>query len=143
MNFLRGFKLLGVERNGCYGYTSQSTCLYGLDKFCFESSHLAINNYVSQKVHMSQKEGLINVILQRKWHNLFICQVQWHCSSDKNFEELVYMVFFVWSPQTFQHVIVFHISVVMCCSSQIPFDDSAGLPIVALCHYCFALSSLG
>ncbi len=33
MNFLRGFKLLGVERNGCYGYTCRSTCLYGLDKF--------------------------------------------------------------------------------------------------------------
>ncbi len=75
MNFLRGFKLLGVERNGRYGYTSRSTCLYGLDKFCFESSHLAITNYVSQKVHMSQKEGLVNVRLQRKWHNLFICQV--------------------------------------------------------------------
>ncbi len=75
MNFLRGFKLLGIERNGCYDYTSRSTCLYGLDKFCFESSNLAITNYVSQKAHMYQKEGLINVILQRKWHNLFICQV--------------------------------------------------------------------
>jgi hypothetical protein len=75
MNFLRGFKLLGVERNGRYGYTSQSTCLYVLDKFCFESSHRAITNYVTQKVHMSQKEGLVNVRLQRKWHNLFICQV--------------------------------------------------------------------
>jgi hypothetical protein len=75
MNFLRGFKLLGVERNGCYGYTSWSTCLYGLDKFGLESSHLAITNYVSQKVHMSQKEGLVNVRLQRKWHNIFICQV--------------------------------------------------------------------
>ncbi len=78
MKFLRGFKLLGVERNGRYGCTSRSTCLYGLDKFCFESSHLAITNYVSQKVHMSQEEGLVNVRLRRKWHDLFICQVYWH-----------------------------------------------------------------
>ncbi len=47
--------------------------------------------------------------------------------------------FFVWSPWTFRHVIFFHISVVMCCSSQIPFDDLGGLLVANLCRYCFAL----
>jgi hypothetical protein len=51
--------------------------------------------------------------------------------------------FFVWSPWMFQHVIVFHISIVMCCLGWIPFDRLGGLPIAALRCYYFVSSSLG
>ncbi len=64
-------------------------------------------------------------------------------SSDENFKELIYGVFFLWSPWMFQHVIVFHISIGMCCSCWIPFDGSSGLPIIALHCYFFVSSSLG
>jgi hypothetical protein len=49
--------------------------------------------------------------------------------------------FSIWLPWMFRHVIVFHILVVVCCSNHIPFDNSSGLPIVALCLllFCFVI----
>jgi hypothetical protein len=41
--------------------------------------------------------------------------------SDENFKELVYWVFFVWSPWTFLYLIIFHISVVMCVRGRFHF----------------------
>jgi hypothetical protein len=61
---------------------------------------------------------------------------------DENFKELVYGVFFIWSPWTFWDLIVFHISIVMCCLRWIPFYGLGGLPPITFLHWCFVSLSL-